>query len=141
MPATFTGFTMAPYAAFFGVMYLVLCLKISNIRRRERIAFGQHAHPELERRVRAQVNFHEFVPFTLILIWLAGHTGSALLTIHALCLSLVVGRVLHAYSVIVREPARQDYTLRMAGMVLTYGTILAVSVLLAVHWLRYVAMT
>jgi uncharacterized membrane protein YecN with MAPEG domain len=67
-------------------------------------------------------NFAEYVPLALILLVLAELTGAAGLTLHALGLALLIGRVLHAYGV---SQAEEDYRFRVAGMALTFVALIS----------------
>lgn len=140
MPFVIAGFTLAPYAALLGLIYVFLSSYVANLRRREREGLGA-THPQLQRGARAHGNFIEYVPFALLLFWLCGHTGSAPLTLHLLGLALLVGRSLHAYGILVAEPKGNNYLFRASGMLLTLGAILVASVLLLIHWLGYTATT
>ena len=53
----------------------------------------------LERTMRVQANFAEYVPITLLLATFMEMQGTRAWLIHLLCLALVAGRVVHAYGV------------------------------------------
>lgn len=137
MPAILNHFAVAPYAALLAILYVMLSVRIIRIRRRESTAIGLNANAELERSVRAHANFSEYVPLALLLIWFAGATGTAPVWINLLGLMLVIGRVFHAYSLIVHEPRHSKYALRVMGMSLTFLTLLLPACLLLLNWLGF----
>lgn len=108
------------YAALLAALYIFLSLRVIRIRRRERIALGDRNNPRLQRAIRVHANFAEYVPLALILVAFVEMQQSRALLVHALCLSLVIGRVIHAYGV---SQEKEDYRLRVAGMALTFATI------------------
>ena len=75
----------------------------------------------LLRRIRVHGNFAEYVPLALFLMALAELQGLPPLILHALGLSLLAGRALHAFGV-PRPP--EDYRFRVAGMGLTFAVLL-----------------
>lgn len=135
MPFIWVSFAIAPYVALLGLLFLVLSVRVTNTRRSARIALGEQNNDELQRRVRAQANFIEYVPLCIILIWLMGQTGAPMLLVHVLSALLVVGRVLHAYSILIHEPRHGRYHARVAGMVCTFTVLGIASVMLLVQWM------
>lgn len=137
MPIILVSFALAPYAAILGLIYVVLSVRITNMRRRERVALGHNDHAVLERNVRAHANFNEYVPFALLLIWLSGATGTSPILINLMGLMLVLGRIFHAYSILVYEPKYRRYRFRAAGMILTFLVILFAVLLILLGWLGF----
>ena len=83
-------------------------------------SLGDAGNPKLQRAIRAHANFAEYVPLALILLaFLEMRKGGPLL-LHALSLSLLTGRALHAYGV---SQENEDYRLRVTGMILTVASI------------------
>ena len=72
------------------------------------------------RRVRAQGNFAEYAPLSLILIAFAEIQGLPPLLVHGLGLALLVARGLHAFG-LSRTP--EDYRFRVTGMSLTFAVL------------------
>ena len=84
------------YAGLSALILLGLSAQVVALRRKHQVGIGTGSINTLERAVRAQANFTEYVPLALVLIALlelAGLTGWA---IHALGAALVIARVLHA---------------------------------------------
>ncbi len=125
---------LAPYTGALAVFYLYLSMRTANFRRRERIGIGYGEHAALVRSARAHANFIEYVPFCLLILLMGGLLGVTALMLHALGLALLVGRVLHAYGILVAEPRSQNYLFRAGGMLLTLGSIGAGAALLLWQW-------
>lgn len=90
--ATITMF----YASLLAFQLLLLSGLVVRLRRRHQVGIGTGSVNALERAVRAQANFTEYVPIALILIALLELSGTWPWMIHALGLALLAGRVLHA---------------------------------------------
>lgn len=114
MPAT------ALWAALLAPVCLWLSMRVIGQRRRARIAIGTGGGPALERAMRAQANFAEYVPFALVLMALAEAGGTPSWAIHPLGAALLAGRIAHGWG-IAREP--EDYRFRVGGMGATFSVI------------------
>lgn len=93
-------------------------------RRQLRVLLGAGGQQELEWAIRAQGNFAEYVPISLILIACAefNKTDWRLLVLFAVI--LVLGRSLHAYGFLF---ARDNLNFRVKGMMLTFLVIIGLS--------------
>lgn len=110
--------TVTPiYASLLALLLVWLSLEVIRQRRRARISVGDGGDKTLLKAIRAQANCAEYAPTGLILLGLAELQGAPGWALHLLGLSLVAGRVMHAYG-FSRTP--QIVALRQAGMVLTY---------------------
>lgn len=116
-----------PYAALLALLFVILSVSVIRARRRARIAIGAGGDPLLERRMRAQANFAEYAPLALLLLTLAELRGAPGPLLHGLCLSLLLGRSLHAWGV---SQPREDLRFRVAGMGLTFATLLITALIL-----------
>ncbi len=119
------------YAAIIGLVFVVLSVRTLLLRRRLGIAIGTGEDPELTRAMRVHSNFAEYVPLALILFYFLEVETDVDLWIHVLCISLIVGRLLHAYGV---SQVEENYRFRMAGMILTLGSIISASTRLIVSY-------
>ncbi len=81
--------------------------------------------------MRVHSNFAEYVPLTLILFYFLEVETDSDLRIHVLCVSLIVGRLLHAYGV---SQIEENYRFRVAGMILTLGCLITASTSLIVRY-------
>jgi uncharacterized membrane protein YecN with MAPEG domain len=122
------------YAAVFALVFVALSVRTLRLRHRLKIAIGHGDQAVLERAARAHANFAEYVPLTLILVFFLESMTGRPVWIHALCLTLLVGRVVHAYGV---SQVREDYRFRVTGMALTFTTLvssaIAILVVSALH--------
>jgi uncharacterized membrane protein YecN with MAPEG domain len=114
------------YAAILGLIFVSLSFNVSSTRRSTHIMIGTGGDKGLERRIRVQGNFAEYVPLALILLTFIElqHWPAAL--VHVLCLALVAARLLHAYG-ISQDP--EDVRLRAVSVLATFF-IMAASCLL-----------
>jgi uncharacterized membrane protein YecN with MAPEG domain len=108
------------WAALLAPVCLWLSMRVIGLRRHLKVAIGTGGQPALERAMRAQANFSEYVPFALVLIALAEAGGTPGWTIHLLGAALLAGRLAHGWG-ITRE--REDFRFRVGGMMATFGVI------------------
>ena len=114
------------YAALLALMFVGLSFRVANTRREMQIGIGAGGNRILERRIRVQGNFAEYVPIALILFTFIEMHGWSRWLVHTLCLVLLVTRIVHAYGV-AQEP--EDIRLRASAMVATFA-LLTISALL-----------
>lgn len=117
------------YAALLAVFYVFLSIRTLRVRRRLRIAIGDGGNEDMLRAMRTHANFAEYVPFAVLLIALAELQGADTGWIHALGILLLGGRTAHAWGVS-RQP--EDFRFRVAGMTLTFLTLLGAAALVLV---------
>ena len=126
--------TIVPaYAAIFAVMLVVLSLRVANMRREVRVTLGDGGSKVLQRRIRVQGNFTEYVPMALILITFIEMQGWPHWLVHTLCLILLAARLTHAYG-ISQEP--EIIPVRATGMVTTALLLIAAAGLLLYSTVR-----
>ena len=113
------------YAAVLGLIFIFLSARVIVMRRQTRVRLGAGGHEVLERRIRVQGNFAEYVPITIILLTFLEWNGATKWLIHALCIALLLGRCIHAYCV---SRTDEDIRQRRAGMTLTFGTLLIAAI-------------
>ena len=116
----------ALYIALNAAIMVALAANVIRMRYRTRTRFGDSGNPEMLRAIRAHGNNTEYVPIALILLFLVHRLGGGLPLIHAIGLSLTVGRLLHGIGFLARAhetPTSHSY-LTMAGMILTFFAIL-----------------
>jgi uncharacterized membrane protein YecN with MAPEG domain len=78
------------------ILLLVLSVLVVRQRRKHRIELGDAEIPELARAIRAFGNATEYVPGGLIALVILAILGANLLVVHAIGLTLFLGRVAHA---------------------------------------------
>jgi uncharacterized membrane protein YecN with MAPEG domain len=112
------------YASLLGFLFFYLSIRTIGLRRRLKIAIGDQANQEMLRAMRVHSNFSEYVPLTLILIYLVEIQGANQLLVHLLGASLLVGRLIHSYGV---SKVNEDFKIRVTGMAFTFTAMLTSS--------------
>jgi uncharacterized membrane protein YecN with MAPEG domain len=112
------------YAALLALLFVGLSVRTLRMRSRLRIAIGDNGNQAMQRAMRVHSNFAEYAPLGLLLIYYVELSGARPAFVHALGLSLLVGRAVHAYGV---SHVNENYRLRVVGMALTLGVIVAAS--------------
>lgn len=105
------------YASILGLVFFYLSLCVIRERKFNKISLGNGKNQFLEQKIRAHANFAEYTPIALILILLIEMNGVNPLLIHGAGISLLLGRILHAYS-FSRDEVHADT--RVLGMKLTF---------------------
>lgn len=91
-------FVVTPlYAALLGLLLLGLGLVVVRLRRRHAVPTGDGGHATLARAMRVQANFVEYVPLTLLLLFMLEMSRQPAWALHLLGAALFVGRLLHAW--------------------------------------------
>ena len=118
--------TITPlYAALCGLLLMFLSMRIVPIRRKLSVGLGSGADKTLERAIRVQGNFIEYVPIALILLAFSEVGGAAQMNVHIVGGALVLGRVLHAYGLNRSAGVSPG---RFLGTMLTWLVIIALSI-------------
>jgi len=113
----------ALYAGLLTFLLLVLSFRVIGVRRSAKVEIGDGNDQKLLRRVRVHANFVEYTPYALILIGLLESLKAPGMMLHALGVTLLLGRVLHAYAL---SQTPHIMSMRVAGMFLTF-TVLGVA--------------
>lgn len=110
----------ALYAALLAFLYIYLSSRVIGRRRQARVEIGAGEDAELLRRMRVHANFAEYAPLALLLLALSESLKAPPLWLHALGVTLVFARTIHAYG-LSQTPHILRY--RVLGMSLTFGVI------------------
>ncbi len=121
------------YAALLALLFVALSIRTVRLRRRLRIAIGDAGDPALLRAMRVHSNFAEYAPLSVILLSFVELRNAPAALVHGLCLCLLIGRSLHAFGV---SRAHEDYRFRIAGMALTFMTLIVSSAYLLIAFAR-----
>lgn len=105
------------YAALLALVFFWLSVRTIKLRRQLKIAIGAGGNPTLHRAMRVQGNFAEYVPLTLLLLFLLELQGARFLILHVLGICLLLGRLAHARGV---SQEKEDYRYRVFGMLMTF---------------------
>jgi len=120
-------------SAVLAILFVRLSFAVIGLRRQNKVSLGSDGNIELERAIRAQGNFSEYVPIGIILIaclelnaapwWLVALPG----------LTLILGRLVHAKGINQPPP---NFSNRILGMQLTFFTLIG-SAVLNIAWTTY----
>ncbi len=110
------------YAGLLAFVFVVLSFRTIGARRAAKVEIGDGSDRELLRRMRVHANFAEYVPIALTLMALAETMKAHTLLLHGIGITLLVGRVVHAYAL---SQSPHILQLRVAGMVATLTAIMA----------------
>lgn len=87
----------ALYAAFAGVLIVILALFVVRMRRRERIGLSDGGNTNLARAIAVHRNAIEYVPIALVLSLVLEINGGKPWLLHAFGIILIASRILHAW--------------------------------------------
>jgi uncharacterized membrane protein YecN with MAPEG domain len=125
--------TLPLYAALLALIFVFLSVRTLRLRHTLKIGIGDGGNTDMLRAMRVHSNFSEYVPLSLILIFLVEAQGSQTWLVHALGLCLLVGRLSHAFGV---SQTRENFTFRVAGMALTFTVLMTSAVYLLVRYVQ-----
>lgn len=113
-------------AATLTIIFLKLSFAVIGLRRKNQIGLGSGGIDDLERAIRAQGNFAEYVPFGIILIACLELNAAPWWLVTIPGITLIIGRLIHAKGINVPPP---DFSKRILGMKLTFGTLISLALL------------
>ena len=114
------------FTAILTLFYLVLTLRIINLRGNFKVSLGDGGVSELQRAIRAHGNFAEYVPLGLISLACLEANGAPWWITIPLGIALMTGRVLHALGI---SESSSDFKQRVRGMKITFNTLLVMVLL------------
>lgn len=111
-------------ASVLGLIYFGLCYNVVKNRFKEikKEGFDQEV---LDRMVRVQCNFIEYVPIVLILLGMLENAGAKSYILLGIAIGIIVGRILHAWGLGSKAGASFG---RFYGTVLTWLSLLTASI-------------
>ena len=113
-------------ASILTIIFIRLSFAVIGLRKKNKVSLGSGGHEDLERAIRAQGNFAEYVPFGIILIACLELNGAPWWLVALPGITLIIGRLSHAKGINVPPP---DFSKRILGMKLTFVTLMALIVL------------
>lgn len=115
---------LALYSGILGLLLIYLSYNVVSHRKKFEVGIGDGDNVDLTRAIRVHGNFIEYVPIALILLAVFelnhGHATIA----HVAGISLVIGRLLHAYGLAKTHKASVG---RFVGILLTWLVIIGLS--------------
>ena len=120
-----TGF----YLGILALLYVVLGLQVSRLRRGHRVVFGDGDNIKLRSAIRAHGNFTEYVPIIVLLVALLEISGLPAMRVHLLMGALLVARLLHPLGMYVGPRTMQFQIYRVGGILLTWLVLFAAAIM------------
>jgi len=120
-------------AAVLTIIFVRLSFAVIALRRKNKVSLGTGGNVDLERAIRAQGNFAEYVPIAIILIACLELNGAPWWLVAVPGISLTTGRVLHSIGINQPPP---NFSNRIRGMQLTFFTLWA-SAGMNIAWTLY----
>jgi uncharacterized membrane protein YecN with MAPEG domain len=120
-------------AAALTIIFIKLSFAVIGLRRKNKVGLGSGGHEDLERAIRTQGNFAEYVPLGIILIACLELNGAPWWLVAIPGIALIVGRLIHAKGMNTPPP---DFSKRVLGMKFTFFTLIAL-VALNLTWSLY----
>jgi uncharacterized membrane protein YecN with MAPEG domain len=117
MDATPSAHAAALWVGLCLVLLLVLSVLVVRQRRKHQVVLGDADIPELARAVRAFGNATEYVPAGLVAIAVLALVGAPPMEVHAVGLTLFVGRLAHAVGL---SRSGGSSILRSGGVIATW---------------------
>jgi len=113
-------------ATILTLIFIKLSLAVIGLRRKNKVGLGSGGHEDLERAIRTQGNFAEYVPLGVILIACLELNGAPWWLVVIPGISLIIGRLIHAKGMNTPPP---DFSKRVLGMKFTFFTLITLAVL------------
>ena len=114
--------TSIVYASFATLLIIWLSLNVIKLRRKHRVSIGDGHKTDLKIAMAAQANAIEYIPLALLLLFVLEFNHGNLLLVHFLGLSLVIGRIIHAFAML-----SDNLKSRVFGMQITVLTLVTLA--------------
>lgn len=115
-------------ASILALIYVGLSAHVIVRRRRLHVGVGDGGNHALGIAIRMHGNFAEYVPISLILMFLAELNGTPLPLLALSGTALVTGRILHAWGLYTSHGSSWQ---RVSGMILTLSNLIVMSLVVA----------
>ena len=111
------------YAGICGLFMAWLALQTIRLRRVTKVKLGDNGNFELQSAIRAHGNFAEYMPITIILLFLLEFNGAPAISIHLIGITFLVGRWTHAQGLL-----KDNLNKRVVGMKFTLNILILLAV-------------
>jgi uncharacterized protein len=118
------------YLAVLALLYAVLGLQVSRLRRGNRVLFGDGDNIKLRSAIRAHANFAEYVPIIALMVAMLEMSGLSATWVHLLMAALLLARLLHPLGMYVGPRTWQFQICRVGGITLTITVLIAAALLI-----------
>ena len=119
-----TGF----YLSILLLLYIVLGLQVSRLRRDNRVVFGDGDNIKLRSAIRAHANFAEYVPIIALMIGLLEMSGMSATRVHLLMGALLLARLIQPIGMYVGPRTWQFGVCRVGGILITLAVMLGAAI-------------
>ena len=123
----------AAYAAVLALVFLGLSGWVMAARLQTDTLHGTGGNPMVEKRMRSQGNFAEYVPYALLLMALLEAAGGNHVLIQVLGIVLLVGRLLHPIGMLAAKNSPPQFACRGGGILATFAVIAIAAIALLVR--------
>jgi uncharacterized membrane protein YecN with MAPEG domain len=128
------------YTALLAIIMIFLSVKIIINRKSSKIPLGLGNQglgndDFLQRKIRAHGNFTEYTPIFLIMLLLVELAGLNKYFIHFFGLIFFVGRLTHAYGIMIAEIKNKNFLFRQAGMFCTFFCLSSLALILLIQFI------
>jgi len=114
----------ALYASILSLLMCKLAFTVIKARRKNKIKYADGDVEELKIARTAHSNAVDYIPITLILLFLVEFNGANIWLVHLAGISFVIGRAIHCKAIL-----SENLRGRVLGMKITFLTIFALAVL------------
>jgi len=111
----------ALYTALNILLLIILSVRVGQVRLGEKINLGDGGNDLMNRRIRAQGNYIEYAPLSLIGLFAMAQLSALPIMLHLAGGAFLLGRILHAIGMEAPKAAGKG---RVIGMLLTMLTLL-----------------
>jgi uncharacterized membrane protein YecN with MAPEG domain len=120
----------ASYLAVLALLYAVLGLQVSRLRRGNRVLFGDGDNIKLRSAIRAHANFAEYAPIISLMVAMLEMSGMSATRVHLLMGALLLARLLHPLGMYVGPRTWRFQVCRVGGISLTIAVLVAAALLI-----------
>ena len=110
------------YIAVHILLLIYLAFRVAGKRGKDKISVGTGGDADMELRMRVHGNATEYIPITMIGLLAMAILGLPVWALHAVGISMIVGRLLHAIGL-----SKTIMSARVAGVLLTWLSMLGVA--------------
>ena len=121
------------YAAILALLFVGLSGWVIAGRLSDDTLHGDGGHSGLQKRMRSQGNFSEYIPFALLLIAFLESGGASHALVHTLLIVLVIARLLHPIGMFASKNSAQQFACRGGGIIATLGVMIVAAAALLVR--------
>ncbi len=117
---------LIPYLLVLTVILLFLSFNVIRLRYKYNVSINDDNQRQLSLAIRAHANFCEYTPFIVILLICLAFMQPHHWVLHAFAALLVIGRLVHAYSLVfIESRIEPTFRYRQFGMTLTFIALIA----------------